>query len=183
MIVEALGQGAQILIFRKGGIREDGGPFKPEHNRFLLFPTRFHQQRESVIEAAQIKFEQLEHTAVSPEKVRLEYYAEVAASHQLDSFSQAEALREQHIWRDEVIARRFDWGNEKAIYVLALRVYRLALPVELTRTSAYLGCKSWVELDMDVSIDGAEPVLSENEFQTKLGQFQAALQPTLTSAT
>ena len=52
IVVDALGRGEQILILRKGGIAEGRGGFKPEHERFLLFPTLFHQQRESVLPAA-----------------------------------------------------------------------------------------------------------------------------------
>src|SRR5512138_2779668 len=45
IVVDALGRGEQILILRKGGIAEGRGGFRPEHTRFLLFPTAFHEQR------------------------------------------------------------------------------------------------------------------------------------------
>ena len=48
VIVEALGQGEQIVILRKGGIAEGRDGFRAEHERFWLFPTRFHQQAECV---------------------------------------------------------------------------------------------------------------------------------------
>ena len=35
---DALGRGDQILMLRKGGIREDGRHFKIEHDSFLLYP-------------------------------------------------------------------------------------------------------------------------------------------------
>ena len=37
VIVEALGQGEQILILRKGGIAEGRGGFQAEHERFSYF--------------------------------------------------------------------------------------------------------------------------------------------------
>jgi hypothetical protein len=37
------------LILRKGGIAEDGGQFRPEHDRFLLYPTHFHEQHRTGI--------------------------------------------------------------------------------------------------------------------------------------
>ena len=43
-IVDALGQGAQIIILRKGGISEGRVGFQARHPKFWLFPTRFHQQ-------------------------------------------------------------------------------------------------------------------------------------------
>ena len=45
-IVEALGQGAQIILLRKGGIAEGRAGFQAKHPKFWLFPTRFHQQWE-----------------------------------------------------------------------------------------------------------------------------------------
>ena len=44
VICRALAEGRQSLILRKGGIAEAGGQFRPEHDRFLLYPTYFHEQ-------------------------------------------------------------------------------------------------------------------------------------------
>ena len=57
MVVEALGLGEQIVILRKGGIAE-GEAGSGEHERFWLFPTRFHQQAEGVVPAAAARFGQ-----------------------------------------------------------------------------------------------------------------------------
>ncbi len=38
-IVAALGQGAQTILLRKGGIAEGRAGFRPEHDKFWLFPT------------------------------------------------------------------------------------------------------------------------------------------------
>ena len=59
IVVDALGRGEQILLLRKGGIHEPRGGFQVEHQRFFLFPTRYHQQRECVIPAAQARFDML----------------------------------------------------------------------------------------------------------------------------
>ncbi len=56
VVVDALGRGEQIVILRKGGIAEVRGGFRAEHDRFWLFPTRFHQQSEGVIESARERF-------------------------------------------------------------------------------------------------------------------------------
>ena len=57
VVVDALGHGEQIIILRKGGMAEGAAGFKPEHSRFWLFPTLFHQQRESVLESAQKRWD------------------------------------------------------------------------------------------------------------------------------
>lgn len=175
IVVDALGRGEQILILRKGGISEGRDGFQVEHPQFLLFPTLFHQQRESVTPDAQVRYDKIAPGLPSPEIVRIEYFAEVAAWRQLDALSTAEALRGQHCWRDEVIADRFDWGRAKNIFAIAVRVHRLPLPIELPMSPAYGGCKSWVELETDIVTTGAQPVLDQTSFDQKLNRFFAAV--------
>jgi hypothetical protein len=177
IVVDALGRGDQILILRKGGISEGRDGFQIEHSQFLLFPTLFHQQRESVIADAQARFDQISGHLPSPEIVRIELFAEVALARQLDSLSAAEALRGHHCWRDEVIAERFDWGKARNIFAIAVRVFRLPLPIELPMSPAYGGCKSWVEFEKDILTTGAQPVLEQVAFDQKLNSFLAALNP------
>jgi hypothetical protein len=178
IVVDALGRGEQIVILRKGGISEGRGGFQVEHPRFLLFPTLFHQQRESVVQKAQRRFDEIAPRFPSPEKLRIEFHAEVVEWRRLEVLADAERLRGQHIWRDEVIAERFDWGKSKNIFAIAVRVFRLPSPIELPMLPLYGGCKSWVELEHDLDISRAVPVLSDSEFATKLSQFTAALETT-----
>lgn len=180
VVVDQLGRGQQILILRKGGISEGRDGFQLEHPEFLLFPTLHHQQRESVIEPAQARFDELAPLFPAADIVRLEYFAKVIASRRLACLSEAEALRGQHCWRDEVIAARFDWGSARNIFALALRVYRLPLPIELPVLPAYGGCKSWIELEKDVPTAEAQPVLDPVAFDQKLNRFHAALNPAAT---
>jgi hypothetical protein len=173
IIVDALGRGEQIVIFRKGGIHDGRDGFKIEQKRFLLFPTHFHQQRESVLPAAQRRLQNLDEP-LADETVRIEFCAEVLEWTRLQSLAAAERFRGQHIWRDEVVAARFDWGRERAIYAMAVRIFRLRQPAGLPLVPAYGGCKSWIDLTEDLSLDGAEPVLAESEFLPKLERFRAA---------
>mgnify|MGYP003338251335 CR=1 FL=1 len=175
VVVDALGRGEQILILRKGGILEKRDGFQVEHPSFLLFPTLFHQQRESIIPSAQARYDQLAPTLPPPEFVRVEFFAEVAHARRLESLSAAESLRGQHLWTDAVIASRYDWGREKNIHALALRVHRLAHPVELPVLPQYGGCTSWIELERDLPLAGAQPVLDQAAFDRKLQQMLSAL--------
>ncbi len=175
VVVDALGRGEQIVILRKGGISEGRGGFQMEQPRFLLFPTLFHQQRESVIAPAQARYDLIAPNFPPTDRLRLEFFAEVVFAEQLHSLSQANALRGQHVWRDEVIAERFDWGQEKAIFALAVKIFRLPEAIELPMLPAYGGCKSWIELDREIVTDGARPVLPDAEFERKLGRLRSAL--------
>lgn len=176
VIVEALGHGDQIIILRKGGISEGRGGFQIEHDRFLLFPTLFHQQRESVLPAAQARYDAIA-PRLSSEVLRLEYFAEIADWRFLDSFETAQRLRGHHVWREEVIRDRFDWGKSKCIHAMAARVFRLPRPIELPMLADYGGCKSWIKLNTDISTDGAKPVLNDHDFAAQLENFRTALKP------
>ncbi len=173
VVVEALGRGGQIVILRKGGIAEGQGGFRVEQERFWLFPTRFHQQTEGVVEEARAGFENF----VWPpdDLLRVEFGAEVMEARRLDSLAQAQRLAGQHIWREEIIAERFDWGRDAGIYAMAVRVRRLAKPVELPMLASYGGCKSWVELEPPMEFEGMEPVLADADFEMKLRKFREAL--------
>ena len=176
VIVDALGRGEQILILRKGGISEGKGGFQVGHPEFLLFPTLFHQQRESVVPSAQARFDEMAPHFAPAERVRLEFFAKVIAWQRLDSLEAAERFRGQHVWRDEVIAQRFDWGRAKNIFAIAVRVFRLPAAIELPMVPAYGGCKSWVELETEVDTDFGQPVLSDEQFAQKRKLFHAALE-------
>jgi hypothetical protein len=178
VIVDALARGEQILILRKGGISEGRGGFHLAETRFLLFPTLFHQQRESVIPSAQVRYDIIAPSFPPLEILRLEYFAELVHAEQLHSLEQANALRSQHVWRDEVIAERFDWGREKAIFALAVKIFRLPSAIEMPMLPEYGGCKSWIELQPEISTDGAVPVLSDAEFERKLNRLRMALSET-----
>jgi hypothetical protein len=175
VVVDALGLGQQIIILRKGGISEGRRGFQVDHAEFLLFPTQYHQHRDLISPEAQARFDELAGTAVNEDQVQFDYVAHVVSWRKLESLQAAERLRGQHIWRDEVIADRFEWGKEHNIYALAVRVFRLAAPVVLPVVASYGGCKSWIDLEQDVETEGATPVLSKEAFNDKLNQFHAAL--------
>ena len=177
VVVDALLRGRQIIILRKGGLIEGPGGFQIEHPEFLLFPTLFHQQRESVLTEAQARFDQIFHSLPGPEVVRIECYARVEGWKRLESLAEARALRGMHILREDVIKERFDWGRGKHIHVLAVRIFRLASPVELPMRESYGGCKSWVELAEDITTVDARAVLEDAAFAAQLVRFHKALEP------
>lgn len=175
IVVDALGRGEQILVLRKGGIAEGRGGFQVEHPRFLFFPTLYHQQRENVLPTAQARYDEIAPHLPTPNVLRVDYCAEVAAWRRLASLAAVERLRGQHIWRDDVLAQRFDWGKQQEIFALAVRVARLPQRIELPMLPNYGGCKSWIELAEDIPIDAAQPVLAEDAFRACLHAFETAL--------
>jgi hypothetical protein len=148
-----------------------------EHNRFFLFPTQFHQQRTGVIPAAQSRFDALTFNGEEG-RVPIEFFAEVAEWKLLDSIETVSRLRGQHVWREEIVSERFDWGRDKSLYAMAVRVFRLSLPVKLPMLARYGGCKSWVELEETIPTDGVQPVLTDQEFARRLRLFIEAVEGT-----
>lgn len=177
IVADALLRGEQIIILRKGGLIEGRGGFQIEHPEFLLFPTLFHQQRELVLPEAQARFDEIARGFPEPSVIRLECFARVAEWRLLHSLAEARALRGMHLWRDEVIQERFDWGKSRQIHVLAVRIFKLAKPVELEMRESYGGCKSWIELAEPVNVEGARAVLDDQAFAAQLLLFHKALDP------
>ena len=146
-----------------------------EYSEFVLFPTLFHQQRESVLPAAQSRYDEIAPFFPPPETLRVEYWAQVVEHHALDNLDKVRALGGQHIWREEVLADRFEWGREKAIFALALRVYRLPIALELPMLREYGGCKSWVQVAHPVMPADSTPVLNDAAFAVKVNAFRQAI--------
>ena len=175
VVVDALGRGEQIFVLRKGGIHEGRGGFVVEHSEFLLFPTLFHQQRESVVAAAQRRFDEISPTFPEPGTLRLEYWAQLIEWRRINSLEMLGNLIGQHIWRDDVLRERFDWGTEQGVFGLVLRVFQLPAPLEMPLLPRYGGCRSWVTLDGNVDTSAGRPVLSDNAFQSKLERFRRSV--------
>ncbi len=171
IIVDALGRGDQILILRKGGIHEGRGGFQVDCPRFFLFPTRFHQQQEGVLPEVGQRMKSLSSDYFLENEVRIEFWAEVQEWKQLESWEDAQQLEGQHVWTEEVIRERCDWSKKKGIYCLAVRVYRLPEAKIIPLLDSYGGCKSWIQLESEITLDGSEPVLDDATFNSKLKQF------------
>jgi hypothetical protein len=176
-ICRALGDGRQALLLRKGGIAEDGGEFQVEHRRFWLFPTYTHQQRGGVKPEAIPLLEEAEAARPPAGVVRLTHFAEVAGVYHVHEPAPALMLNHLHLWSEETVRQRFAY-RRPGLFVLPVRVYRAAEAVELSNTSAYDGCRSWVELDRPLPTDGAEPVVEDEAFDGLLRRLDVLLNPT-----
>jgi hypothetical protein len=160
--VEALGRGATALVVRKGGIREKA--FAVPKTRFLLLPGYEHQKPELIKPQYRgIMGEVPDLTDQGP--LRLSSFAEVEGAFEISEAEDLERLNEYHMWTHEYIESRFKWRPKKPLTVLVLRTYVLPETVELPYREGYGGCKSWIELEDSVSVEGARPTLSDGEFE------------------
>src|SRR5581483_8112843 len=78
--VEAMARGTQVVLVRKGGIREESRDFRVEHDRFLLFPTYEHQREDLLQSPFQGDLAGLLAAWGGPRTVTLSLWAEVVAT-------------------------------------------------------------------------------------------------------
>jgi len=175
VICRALATGRQILLLRKGGISEEGGEFQIDHREFLLFPTWSHQSPEQVVPDARALQQVAEAEKPDADQVVFSHYAVVTDASRVESLPVLQALRGHHIWADEVVEERFHRWRDGGVSVLIVRVYALPKPVAIEMTERYAGCKSWVDLDVDISTDGAVPVLNDDVFEGRRTAIQQVL--------
>lgn len=175
VICRALADGRQSVILRKGGISEAGGEFHPEHERFLLHPTHFHEQHRTGIKPELLPLLDAAESDRSPAgTLRFTHLAEVTTVRKVTDLDLALALDAFHGWTADTVRQRFHYRTP-GLFVLTVRVSALTAPVEVPDRQEYAGCKTWVELTDDVPTDGAVPVLSAAAFAAYSAAVEAAL--------
>jgi hypothetical protein len=159
--VKALERGETALVVRKGGIREK--TFAVPKTRFLLLPGYEHQRPELLKNNYRGLMDEIpDLTDDGP--LRFSSFAEVGGAYEVSEAEELAALDPHHMWTPEYAESRFRWRPKKPLTVLVLRTYLLPETVELAYVDEYGGCKSWIGLQEAVSVEGARPALSEEDF-------------------
>ncbi|HEX4614059.1 MAG TPA: DUF1802 family protein [Urbifossiella sp.] len=175
VICRALAEGRQSIILRKGGIAETAGEFRPEYDRFLLQPTFFHEQHRSGIKPELLPLlDAAESNRPSDGRLRFTHLAEVAGVRKVTDLETALALDGLHGWTADTVRQRFHYRTP-GLFVLTVRVSTLPAVVDVPDRTEYAGCKTWVELEDDVPMTGAVPVLSDEAFATYVKAVNAIL--------
>ena len=177
VVCAALSEGRQTLILRKGGIHEGQGGFQVEHGEFWLFPTYVHQDDAGVIEDALPLLDRARRERPPDDLVRISHYAVVEQALEVRDPALAENLAGQHIWSAHAVDARFHY-RRPGLYVLPVRIYRVPQPFELPNSEYFAGCRSWVELPMDLPTAGLQPVLDDEESARRLAAIRDAVAPT-----
>jgi hypothetical protein len=138
LVCDALGQGAQSVILRKGGIAEGREGFSFRHREFFLFPTLFHEQLVKVrIPGGDIP---------SPgHTIAIRWYAKVERALRINSAEIAEALAPLHILSIEVVRERFGYKGD-GLNVAFVRVFEISPVWVLQNEKRFAGCRSWIDL-------------------------------------
>ena len=151
-IVDALGKGKQSIIIRKGGIAEEKGDFDLKGKKFILYPTLFHQA-EQQLKPQWLPYLNGNRFHPSADKVKINYYSEVAESMIIKDWNTLSKLNNWHAWKEEVIKERFERWN-RSVNLLVVQTFELPQLYELDILPRYGGCNSWTELDPDIDLIG-----------------------------
>ncbi|HTQ39963.1 MAG TPA: DUF1802 family protein [Pirellulales bacterium] len=171
VVCAALGSGRQTIILRKGGLDEGREEFRVKYGEFWLLPTRFHEDLSQLTPDAKPVWQEVQNKLPSPGKFLVDLYAVVEEVFQLTNLSTIERLAGEHILSTETIQQRFHYRHP-GLFVLAVRIYRVPTPHEVSDSPYIAGCKSWVELAESLSTAGATPVLDDAVFAQRLQQIQ-----------
>lgn len=163
-VCSALESGRQMILLRKGGIYEAAGEFELENPQFLLFPTYLHQNAKMLKPEAHAGVVAVES---EPGQIRLAAAGIVTDIVQLRSRGQMDAIDDEYVWTAPLIDMRFNYKPANPLYLLLVRVFRLANAVTVANTPAYAGCKSWVPLDAPVATSSAVSVLDDARYDSR----------------
>jgi len=175
VLCDAMARGDIIAMVRKGGIREQRAGFAVRHDRFVLYPTFFHE-RDGELAPRFRDTLAISHAAHPPAGiVRLSLVADVAAVWHIRDLEALRAIESEHGLAWEAVESRFNYRGVPGVQVVAVRVSRLRSVTDLPEVRRYAGCVSWVELDEDVDVSGARPVVDGAPFDARLARMRAAL--------
>lgn len=174
-VCDALADGRQAVLLRKGGIHEAGGPgvFELEHRRFVLFPSWSHQDPAMVKPAHRDGVEKM----AEPGRVTLGAVAETSRVWCVQSRAQLDGINHLHIWDKPYIDMRWHYKPDRPLYLIAVRVAVLAAGKTVTNHAEYAGCRSWVPLRPGDGVDAAAAVtaMDDDQFQTIMDRLAGAL--------
>jgi hypothetical protein len=177
VLVDAMARGDLIAMIRKGGIRENRAGFDVRHDRFLLYPTYFHEKLDELAERFHSTLDAA-HASRPPEgMIQLRYLAIVAAVWPVTELARLRGISPEHGLTWGAVESRFRYRDDPRVHVVAVRIAKLPAVVTLSEARRYMGCVSWVKLDEDVDVSGAEPVLDDASFASRLSALESSLGP------
>jgi len=165
---QALLSGRLILVVRKGGIHERrGGGFRLAHARFALLPTHAHQRAERL--RSEIAAPGVDAPGPPPPgTLAVAGWAEAAGVWKAGDLARVIELGGELAFTAAELEARFRYRGEPWLYVVALRVHRLAAVQLIPDLPRYAGCVSWIELAQGIDPTGSSAVLSDQAFAARL---------------
>jgi len=168
---EAMKMGRQIVLIRKGGIREEDGVFRVNDPEFFLMPTYEHQTSELLQTQYLPELTAMQAAHQDPAIVRIDAYAMVDTVRTCDDEVTLGRLATEHIWNTRYVQMRLNFNPYDPLYVMILKVFRLPEPLTLDMRPDYGGCTSWVTLETSLPTSGAIPAIEDREFEERRAEL------------
>ncbi len=175
VLCDALARGEVLAMVRKGGIREQRAGFAVRHERFVLYPTYFHEKAAELAARFHPHLDAVHAAQPTAGTVQIGLVAEVAGLWAVDDLERLRAIEAEQGLTWAALESRFHYKGRPGVQVVAVRTLRLPQPVEIPEVRRYQGCVSWVTLDDAIDLSGAQPVLPDDELQRRLLRIAAAL--------
>jgi len=174
-VCDALIEGRQSMIVRKGGISEGAGPgvFVPEHSEFWLYPTWVHQAEQGLRESRGT--DPPVHLVRERGLVPIRALVRVGLIGYVDKEETLPDLEEFHIFTAETILKRFHY-RRPGLWVLAARVWRHDPGFAIAQTAEHAGCKTWVDLERPLPTTPLYPVLDDAHWTTLSGRLRSLIE-------
>jgi len=179
--IEALSKGLIVAIWRKGGINDTPSiktPFESfniEQNQFVFFPTFTHEDPNKIKRDLWLLFNQ----NAKPNKdnqIKIKYWAEIEEELVIEDQTQLLSISKELVNSEEYLKNSWNLYPSHKGKILLLRIYALNDPILITNSPEYAGCKSWIELKVDIPKAGSKPILSFKEFNRKSRLIKALLE-------
>jgi hypothetical protein len=172
VVCKALEEGRQVLLLRKGGILEYRQGFKVKHDRFLLFPTYEHQSKDHLQVDYADRLDQVLQDQPTTGTNRITSYAEAIEVKEITDRIALRTLAKYHIWNESYVNARMAYNPSKPMSVILLRVFKLESSILIENKQEWIGCRSWIPLDIDVS---GRPVMDDLQFNTIASEVKGVL--------
>ncbi|MGQ0637118.1 MAG: DUF1802 family protein [Planctomycetaceae bacterium] len=162
-ICQALAEGRQAIILRKGGVHEGRAGFQVAHGEFWLFPTYLHEAENGLVADGRQLLDRARAEQPRDGMIRLAQYVVVTDVLELTDERQLGGLAGEHLWSAQTVADRFHYRHP-GLFALVVRVYNRDHPHVIPDSPHFGGCRSWVELPLSLPADGMRAALSDEQF-------------------
>jgi hypothetical protein len=175
VLVDAMKRGELVAMVRKGGIREQRAGFSVRHDRFLFYPTFFHEKVNELAPRYAASLETSHANKPETGTIRIDAIADVVGVWQVSDLESLRAIEGEHGLSWSAVESRFHYKNKPGVQVVAVRVSTLAESVVVPEIRRYLGCVSWVQLDDGIDVSNVNPVLDDASLMMRVARIRNAL--------
>jgi hypothetical protein len=177
VVCEALADGDQVLLLRKGGVGEKRG-FEVAGTEFLLFPSFEHQHGAGVRPEHRRHFEAAVRSRPPAGRLHVDLLARVEGAVALtepgepaDAAGLYARTEDLHVYTPELVAERVAYRPQAPLVGVVLDVRPLRERLDLVDERRYAGCRSWVDLPR-VDVEAGEPAVAPARLRAALDRLR-----------